>query len=156
MENHVEPVEIANEDQGEHSSHHSEQDSRDESESDDAETLPKGTPYSLYSKRLRLKYLQQIAGALDLAKDASATQTRKLIEGKLLDMDRQPTDVQVIVQGTSGDDNIFLVDEGEIIKSIKGAVTHMSDHEHARSDGGVSSALRESDNDTRQLRSMLD
>ena len=156
MNSQVEPVEIAGADEelGEHSSNHSEQESHDENMSDEEEIPPKGTPYSLYSKRLRIKYLQQIAGALGLATDASAAQTRKLIEGKLAEMERQPTDVQVIIQGTNGDDNIFLVDENGIIKSIKGAVKYMS--EHARSDGVVHSAPRESDSDARQLRFMLD
>lgn len=156
MDSHVELVENtgAYEELGEHLSNHSEQESHDESVSDGEETIPKGTPYPLYSKRLRIKCLRRIAGALGLATDASAAQTRKLIEEKLVEMDRQPTDVQVIVQGTNDDGNIFLVDESGIIKSIKGALKHVSGE--SRSDGVVRSVLRGSDSDTRQLRSMLD
>ena len=54
---------------------------------------------------------------------ASVAQTKKLIEGKLIDMEHQPSDVQVIVQGTNGD-NLYLVDESGIIKSIKGRLKH--------------------------------
>ena len=128
--------------------------SHNESTSEDEGSLPQGTPYSLYSKRLRSKCIQRVAGALGLATGASAAQTRKLIEEKLIEMDRQPSEVQIIVQGTNGDGKIYLVDESGIIKSIKGAPKHVS--EHAQLDGGVRSALRESDSDTRQLRSLLD
>ena len=68
-------------------------------------------------------------------------------------MDRQPSDVQVITQGTNGDGNIFLVDETGIIKSIKGVPNHMS--KNPQSDDGTRSALCESDSDTHQLRSVL-
>ena len=46
-------------------------------------------------------------------------------------MDRQPSDVQVIIQGTNGDGNIYLVDETGIIKSIKVVVKHVSDKPQA-------------------------
>ena len=151
---HVEIVDNVEDDDEHLSSHSEERDSRDENASGNEETLPEGTTYSLYSKRLRSKHLQRIAGSLSLATDASAAQTRKLIEGKLVEMGRQPSDVQVITQGNNGDGNIFLVDETGIIKSIKGAPTHVSDDSHP--DGGARSALRESDSDTRQLRSLLD
>ena len=73
---------------------------------------------------------------------ASVAQTRKLIEWKLKESGPQPSQVQVIVQGTSGDDNVYLVDEKGIIISIKGAPSHVS--EHAQVDGGIRIALRES------------
>ena len=151
---HVEIVDNVEDDDEHVSSHSEERDSRDENASGNEETLPEGTTYSLYSKRLRSKHLQRIAGSLSLATDASAAQTRKLIEGKLVEMGRQPSDVQVITQGNNGDGNIFLVDETGIIKSIKGAPTHVNDDSHP--DGGARSALRESDSDTRQLHSLLD
>ena len=127
--------------------------SHNESTSEDEGSLPQGTPYSLYSKRLRSKCIQRIAGALGLATGASAAQTRKLIEEKLIEMGRQPSEVQIIVQGTNGDGKIYLVDESGIIKSIKGAPKHVS--EHAQLDGGVRSALLESVSDTRHVRPAL-
>ena len=68
-------------------------------------------------------------------------------------MDRQPSDVQVIIQGTNGDGNIYLVDETGIIKSIKVALKHVSDK--PQPDGGARSALRELDGDAHELRSAL-
>ena len=68
-------------------------------------------------------------------------------------MDRQPSDVQVIIQGTDRDGNIYLVNETGIIKSIKVAVKHLSDK--PQPDGGARSALRELDGDARELRSAL-
>ena len=122
------------------SNHPDERGSNNESASEGEEILPEGTTYSLYSKQLRTRYLQRMAGALGLAEDVSATQTRKLLEEKLRGMECEPSNVQVIVQGTNDDGNIFLVDETGIIKSIKGVVTHVS--EHVQSDTGVRSALR--------------
>jgi len=45
-------------------------------------------------------------------------------------MDHQPSDVQVIAQGTDldGSCDMFLVDENGIIKSIKGAIKHVGEH----------------------------
>ena len=132
------------------SNHPDERGSNDESASEGEETLPEGTTYSIYLKRLRTRYLQRIAGALGLAEDVSAIQTRKLLEEKLREMEREPCNVQVIVQGTNDDGNIFLVDETGIIKSVKGAVMHVS--EHAQSDTGV----RPESKDIRQLRSRIE
>ena len=88
-----------------------------------------------------------------MARDAPASQTRKLIGGKLVEMDRQSSDVQVIIQGTNGDGNIYLVDETGIIKSIKVAEKHVSDK--PQPDGGARSALRKLDGDARELHSAL-
>ena len=122
MESHGESLEV------DQLSNHSEgHDSHDEVVPDSEELLPEGTTYSLHSKKLKTKQLQRIAGALGLARDVPAAQTRKLIEGKLVEMDRQPSNVQVIIQGTDGDGNMYLVDETGIIKSIKGALKHVSD-----------------------------
>ena len=158
MNSHAESVETADREEdppGDHLPDHSEEhNSHNENDvSGNEETLPEGTTYSLHSKRLRIKQLQRIAGALGLARDTPASQTRKLIEGKLVEMDRQPSDVQVIIQGTNRDGNIYLVDETGIIKSIKVALKHVSDK--PQPDGGARSVLRELDGDTHELRSAL-
>ena len=95
------------------------------------------------------KSIQRIAGAFGLPTGTSVAQTRKLIERKLKESGCQPSQVQVIVQGTSGDDNVYLVDEKGIIISIKGVPSHVSDH--AQVDGGISSALRKSVSDPRHV-----
>ena len=93
MDSHVESVENMGmyEDLGEHLSNHSEQGSNNKGMSDDEETIPKGTSYPLYSKRLRIKCLRQIAGAMGVAIDVSAAQTRMSLEKKLVEMNWQPT-----------------------------------------------------------------
>ena len=88
MNSHAESVETTDREEdlpGDHLSNHSEeQDSHNENDvSGNEETLPKGITYSLHSKRLRIKQLQRIAGALGLARDEPASQTRKFIEGSL-------------------------------------------------------------------------
>jgi len=99
------------------------------SSSEDENVMPRGTPYPLHSKRLKVSSKNR--GALGFVRDAPAGQTRKLIEAKLLEMDHQPSDVQVVVQGTDleGLCDMFFIDENGIIKSIKGAIKHVSEHE---------------------------
>ena len=43
--------------------------------------------------------LQQIASALQLPTSGTAAVTRQLVEGRLTEMDREPRNVQVVVQG---------------------------------------------------------
>ena len=110
----LETADLEQEPLGNHLSNHSEEhDCHNENVSENEETLPEETTYCLQSKWLKIKHLQHISRALGLTRDASAAQTRKLIERKLTEMDRQPSDVQFIIQGTDGDGNIFLVDETE-------------------------------------------
>ena len=47
-------------------------------------------------------HLQQIADTLGLPTKGSAAVTRQLIEGKLMEMGKEPPNVQVVVQGTYG------------------------------------------------------
>lgn len=68
-------------------------------------------------------------------------------------MGHQPSNMQVIIQGTNSNGNVFLVDETGIIKSIKGASRHVS--ENPQVDGGARSALCETDSNTHQLHSAL-
>ena len=59
---------------------------------DDSETelVPKRPSYPLNSKRVKELHLQQIAAALGLPTRGTAAITRQLIDGKLLEMDRDP------------------------------------------------------------------
>ena len=68
-------------------------------------------------------------------------------------MDHQPSNMQVIIQGTNRDGNIFLADETGIIKSIKVVLTYVSGNSQA--DRRVCSALHDSDGDTRHMHSLL-
>ena len=68
------------------------------SESPDEFTLPEGTTYHLNSKKLRVKQLRRIAEALNLPSTTSVEDMRRMIEGKLQELDREPTTMQVIVQ----------------------------------------------------------
>ena len=59
---------------------------------DNSETklVPKGPSYPLNSKCVKALHLQKIAVALGLLTRGTAAMTRQLIEGKLLEMDRNP------------------------------------------------------------------
>ena len=97
---------------------------------DDSKTelVPKGPSYPLNSKHVKALHLQQIAAALGLPTRGTAAITRQLIEGKLLEMDREPKNAQVITQGTSENSVIFLVDENGVICKYdsRECTTHVS------------------------------
>ena len=118
--------------------------------------LPKGDVYALNSRRLNATQLQGIAESLKLPTACSTPTIRQLIEGKLIEMGHEPTNVQVILQGK---DNLgyklFLVDENGIISTF----AHLRDREHVTSqpvdtnvDSESSGAPRELANDLERLK----
>ena len=87
--------------------------------------LPRGDVYALNSRRLNATQLQGIAESLELPQGGSISTIRQLIEGKLIEMEHEPKNVQVILQGKGKDDyKLFLVDDNGIISSF----THTRDH----------------------------
>ena len=72
---------------------------------------PTGRPLPLNSKRLTGVYVQTIARAMELPTKGSVTETRQMIEGKLGDVGREPTNVQVIIgEDDDGAEFVSLVD----------------------------------------------
>ena len=72
---------------------------------------PTGRPLPLNSKRLTGVYVQTIARAMDLPTKESVTETRQMIEGKLGDVGREPTNVQVFIgEDDDGAEFVSLVD----------------------------------------------
>ena len=69
---------------------------------DDSETklVPKGCNYPLNSKCVKIVHLQLTATTLGLLTRGMAVMTRQMIEGKLLEMDWEPKNAQVITQAT--------------------------------------------------------
>lgn len=84
----------------------------DMEESDDE--LPRGKMLPLNSKRLVLEQLRTLASMLGISVRATAAQTRQLIEGKLMELEREPRSVQVIV---GEDSRLYLVDDTGIIEA---------------------------------------
>ena len=89
----------------------------------DEESLPGSTfpirrTYPLNSKRIVASQLQTLAKLLELPTGASASETRQIIEGQLLELGHQPQNVQVVVQEEeSGDTSrLLLVDESGVIR----------------------------------------
>ena len=66
-----------------------------EQDKDDTEYRPSGPIYSLNSRRLKVVHLQQIADSLRLPMKGTVAVTRQLIEGKLMEVDQEPENVQV-------------------------------------------------------------
>ena len=60
--------------------------------------FPTGKTYPLNSKRIVADQIFELATLLDLPSGASGTETRQLIEGRLLELGHEPRNVQVIVQ----------------------------------------------------------
>ena len=70
-----------------------------------------GRPLPLNSKRLTSVYVQTIARAMDLPTKGSVAETRQMIEGRLSDVGREPTNVQVMISDDhDGAEFVSLVD----------------------------------------------
>ena len=86
-------------------------------EDDREEVLP------LNSRRLTITMLKQLAGALGLPRSASADELRQLISGQLEGMDKEPMQVQVVLQKTEAGVHITLRDlEGVFLEARQPAV----------------------------------
>ena len=101
---------------------HVQSDASLEQDESEAKGVPKGPVYSLNSKRLTALHLQRIADSLGLPTKGSAAVTRQLIEGKLMEMGKEPPNVQVVVQGTDENSVLFLINEDGIIDGEHTAV----------------------------------
>ena len=87
--------------------------------------------------------------------------TRQLIEAKLLEMDWEPKNAQVITQITSENSAIFLVDENGVIcknnsRERETHVRQLGDAEGDNSPSESSSALRSNDSELVTLREALE
>ena len=133
-------------------------------EDDEVEVLlPKGTVYPLNSRRLVADQLHRLAGMLNLPTSSTVAATRQLIEGKLLEMDQEPRNVQVIVSNDGG--RLFLVAADGVISAeeehVSGKTGEVSPPMHQTIDASahelesLRSALREARLDSQQLRDDL-
>ena len=104
--------------QGSHAHGMEELSENDPPEIDEFE-IPEGEQYSLVSKRLKAVRIQQIAEALDLPTRSLTAEARQAIKEKLTDMEYEPENVQVIIQGRGDDAMMFLVNNTGIIKTIE-------------------------------------
>ena len=78
---------------------------------------PAGTTLPLNSKRLNLHKWRAIAASLELSTDATLSETRLIVEGKLTELGHEPIGVQVVL--SDGEDSVmYLVDEGGIIERV--------------------------------------
>ena len=57
-----------------------------------------GRPLPLNSKHLTAVYLSAIATAMEIPTKGSVAETRQMVEGKLSDHGREPTNVQVVIE----------------------------------------------------------
>ena len=134
---------------------------------EECDELPWGKMLPLNSKRLVLPQLRVLASMLGIRVKATAAQTRQLIEGKLIEMDREPRSVQVIV---GEDSRLYLVDDAGVIQASEASAGTHSDHvpfnnelsdndseTSSRNDGleALRSALREARLENQRLQSQL-
>ena len=98
----------------------------------DKRPLPLRLP--LNSKHLIRVYVQAIARALELPTQGSVTETRQMIEGKLGDEDREPFNIQVLMeQDHAGAEVVSLID---VDKVFLGPVAVSSAQEDLTNGGG--------------------
>ena len=92
---------------------------------EECDELPRGKMLPLNSKRLVLPQLRALALMLGISAKATVAQTRQLIEGKLIELDREPRSVQVIV---GEDSRLYLVDDAGVIRASEASAGTHSDH----------------------------
>ena len=122
---------------------HVQQDNPEVTEPIDKE-WPEGTTYHINSRRLKTRQIRRIVAALGVTVgSASAEDTRTIVEGKLREMDKNPTEVQVIVQG-SDDDNgtLFLINDEGVILTVEAVIDSHVTGDEVESNAGSRSALR--------------
>ena len=89
-------------------------------ESGEEEWPPQGQAFALNSRRLTSSRLKRIGESIGVSTEASVSEIRQMIEGKLQDMGHEPCNVQVIVQGEGEHAVLYLVDDNGTIRKING------------------------------------
>ncbi len=69
-----------------------------EDDDEDDQSAPKGRWLPLNSRRLNANHLLLVAQAVDLPTGLCSDELRQLIDGKLIDMEHEPMNVQVVLQ----------------------------------------------------------
>ena len=82
----------------------------------DKEDFPKGDMYPLSLRRLRAVWIWQMAEAMELLTSVSLEEVWQMIQGKLIQQQYQPQNVQVVIQGKDDEATMFLVNENGVIK----------------------------------------
>ena len=85
---------------------------------------PEGTAYHINSRRLKTRQIRRIAAALGVTVgSASADDTRTIVEGKLREMDKNPTEAQVTVQCSDDDSGtLFLINDEGVILTVEAVI----------------------------------
>ena len=94
------------------------------SQQDTLDALPEGQVFSLSSSRLRKTHLCLAAEVLRLPTTMGVEETRQLIEGQLISMNREPGLVQVILQERKRvalDLRLYLVDQAGVFAQASAA-----------------------------------
>ena len=89
--------------------------------SSDEDEFPEGDMFPLNSRRIKGCWIHRIVEALELPDRAYASlaEMRQMIEGKLMELQYKPQNVQVIAQGKNYGAAMFLVNETGVIKCIE-------------------------------------
>ena len=105
--------------------------------SSDEDKFPKGDMFPLNLRRIKGCWIQRIAEALELPGRASLEETRQMIEGKLMELQYQPQNVQVIIHSKNDGAAMFLVNDTGVIKCIElcDESAHVLDNENGNAWG---------------------
>ena len=125
-----------------------------ELESEDRARDPSGprgaTPFPLNSKRLTAPVLKQIAGTLGVPDTAALDEIRQMIDGKLLEMGREPRNTQVVLGEAAHGIHICLQDaDGTFLELESAEVVNPPE------EGGEGGGAEDGVSDTETLRRAL-
>lgn len=88
--------------------------------------IARGTVMPMNSKRLTKTYLSRIAEKLELPTKGSAEETRQIIKGKLLEMGREPRNVQIELEFREEEEFILLRDADGVFVEVEPHVQELS------------------------------
>jgi len=106
----------------------------------------------LNSKRLSTEQIKQVRRALGTPTGVAVNEVRVMIEGKLREMDRDPTNVQVVMSATSMS---LWGEDGEFLSIAELPPTETSDFREDEQDSKEHSESGDSRHKTEQLRTEL-
>ena len=98
--------------------------------------VARGNLVPLNSKRLTGVLLKQLAAALDVPTTATTEDLRRLINGKLTDLGREPMNVQVVLQRSSKGTTLTLRDVGGDFMEAKPVESESEDDGDGEGGGG--------------------
>ena len=98
--------------------------------------VARGTVMPMNSKHLTKTYLSRIAKKLEMPTKASAEETRQIVEGKLIEMGKEPHNIQIELDLREGEEFILLRDVDGVFLEVEPQVEEPSKSASGSESGG--------------------